>query len=59
MEEKALQEFIMAAGVIAEVSLIFHRACITAGATKEEAYTLTRAFIATYTQNNPGEKKED
>lgn len=51
-----MHEFLKAIGILAEASLNFYRNLIDAGATSEEATTLTQAFIAAniFGQSNKG-----
>lgn len=46
-------------GVTAEMALIFMRAAIDAGATKEEATKLTQAFISAITYGKPKNRPEE
>lgn len=51
-------ELIDAAGVLAEMALLFYKATINAGATEEQANALTTAFLRESLQKN-GKNKEE
>lgn len=52
------KELFNAIGILAEMSLLFHRAVIQAGATEEEAKILTQALIRESMSNNPSQESE-
>ena len=52
--DEAVKEFINALGAISEISLIFYRNVLNAGATTDEAFKLTQAFIAANIFGNIG-----
>lgn len=54
-----LKELLNAIGVLAEMSLLFYRAIIQAGATEEEAKFLTQALIRASMNNNSGQESEE
>lgn len=45
-------------GILAEMSLLFYRAVIQAGATEQEAKILTQALIRESMSNNPSQESE-
>ncbi len=53
-DKSELQKILIALGGIAEMSLVFYRNLVTMGATANEAFKLTQAFItaALYGSNN-------
>lgn len=53
-KDEAIKEFINAIGAISEISLIFYRNVLNAGATTDEAFTLMQAFIAANIYGNIG-----
>lgn len=53
-----LKELLNAIGVLAEMSLLFHRAVIQAGATEQEAKILTQALIRESMTSNPTRESE-
>lgn len=55
----SIKELLNAIGVLAETSLNFYRSLAQAGATAEEAKTLTQAYIAAMLYGNKGEAHED
>lgn len=55
-----MKNFINAIGAISEMTLIFYRNTLNAGATMDEAIKLTQAFIAaTLFGNQTGKKEPD
>lgn len=59
-EAMPFKEFMTAVGAIAEMTLMFYRAAINAGATTEEAMRLLQAFIiASLFRGGCNEKKND
>lgn len=63
MAEKSMNEqmkdFINAIGAVAEMTLLFYRNTLGAGATPEEALRLTQAFIAATIFGNSGQKRSE
>ena len=55
-KEQDLKRFIDAIGAMAEMTLVFYRNTLTAGATVEEASHLAQAFIAATLFGNNGKK---
>jgi len=53
------KDLINGLGAIAEMMLVFYRACLGAKATEQEALKLTQAYIAALTYGNPNRKKGD
>lgn len=51
-----IKTLLNALGIAAEASLAFYRAAIGAGATSEEAYILTRAYLAASMQSGRNEE---
>lgn len=52
-----IKKLLNALGIAAEASLAFYRAAIGAGATPDEAYVLTKAYLAASMQS--GKSEED
>lgn len=59
MNNDAVRELLNAVGALAEMSLNFYRALVSAGATKEEAFVLVQSFIAATIHDNKEESNED
>ena len=59
-KDKRVEELLKSLGAVAEMSLVFMRATLGAGASKEEAMKLTQAYIAAlfYGQMTPPKKDE-
>ncbi len=55
MNNEPLKDLLTALGVAAEASLTFYKAAIGAGATPEEAYVLTKAYLAASMQSGRSE----
>lgn len=53
-----LERFIADLGVVAETSLAYFRLMINTGATENEAYLLTRAFLAALLESEDQKKEE-
>lgn len=51
-----IKKLLNALGIAAEASLAFYRAAIGAGATPEEAYVLTKAYLAASMQSDKSEE---
>lgn len=54
-----MNDFVNAIGAVAEMTLIFYRNAINAGATEDESFKLTQAFIAATVFGNNGHQKSD
>jgi hypothetical protein len=57
-QNQKIEELKKALGTTAEASLIFMRAVVGAGASKEEAADMTRAFIAAMLFSNGSQRNE-
>lgn len=55
--DKAIEEIVNALGAIAEMSLVFYRNALNSGATSDEAFKLTQAFIAANIFGNTNRSK--
>ena len=53
-KDEAVKELVNALGAVAEMSLVFYRDVLNAGATPDEAFKLTQAFIAANIFGNAG-----
>ena len=58
-QNDAVKELLNALGVIGEMSLAFYRNVLNAGATSDEAFKLTQAFIAANIYGNIGRSKSE
>ena len=59
MNNDAVRELLNAVGALAEMSLNFYRALLNAGATKEEAFVLSRSFISATIHGSKEKSDED
>lgn len=57
--DNSIKDLLNALGIMAETSLNFYRSLVQAGATAEEAKTLTQAYIAVMLYGGKGESRED
>ncbi len=55
-KQEQVKEFIDAIGAISEMSLIFYRSSLLAGATPDEAIRLTQAYIAAILRRSSDQK---
>lgn len=58
MDKDKYNDFLDGIGQIAEVSLIYYRDLITAGASEEMADKLTHLFLSALVGRKPGNKKK-
>ena len=58
-KNEAVKDFVNALGAIAEMSLVFYRDVLNSGATPDEAFKLTQAFIAANIFGNAGRSKPE
>lgn len=54
-----IKKLLNALGIAAEASLAFYRAAIGAGAMPDEAYILTKAYLAASMQSGKGEENNE
>ena len=59
MNNDAVRGLLNAVGALAEMSLIFYRALLNAGATKEEAFVLLQSFISPTIHGRKAESDEN
>lgn len=58
-KNEAMKDLLNALGAIAEMTLVFYRDTLNAGATAEEAFKLTQAFIAASLYGNTQPKQPE
>ena len=58
-KNEAVKDLVNALGAIAEMSLVFYRDVLNSGATPDEAFKLTQAFIAANIFGNAGRSKPE
>lgn len=58
-ENEQMKGLIDTLGAVAEMSLVFYRDTLGAGATPDEAFKLTQAFIAANIFGNAGRQKQE
>lgn len=59
MNNEDLKKFIDSIGAIAEMTLLYYKASIKAGASIPEAYILTRAFVEVMLEQSNNRRQDD